>query len=397
MRGYQSRAWSGVVSVLLIVVMGPLVMPAMAEPIPPPTFADPAFQTVWDRYDRPVFYGEASRSYTWGAQVSGGFHETYEQGPQGSHLVQYFEKSRMEINDPAGDPNRPFFVTQGLLARDMIYGQIQQGDGTFQKVEPAPIPFGDLDDTAETSPTYASFGKVLTAPPVAAGQLITATIVRAGNVTTSGNPRGVTSVGVPSGVTTGHSIASVFAEFLGESGVVYAGGRNATEPVFAPAFYVTGYPITEAYWARVKASGAPKDVLIQCFERRCLTYTPDHDPTFRVELANTGLQYYEWRYPRGREDRGSLAIGNVAVLPASTSTVVTFTTNQDATVAITVYRSADLEPRTTTTVTIGGAPKRNHAITLLGLGPETQYTYRLTASNADGQTTTPEATFTTTR
>ncbi len=77
--------------------------------------------------------------------------------------------------------------------------------------------------------------------------------------------------------------------------------------------------------------------------------------------------------------------------------MVTFTTNQDATVGITVYRSADLEPRTTTTVTIGSAPKRDHTITLLGLGPETQYTYRLTASNADGQTTTPEAKFTTTR
>jgi hypothetical protein len=44
----------------------------------------------------------------------------YQEGPDGQHLVQYFDKSRMEINKPDADPNDPFFVTQGLLARDMI-------------------------------------------------------------------------------------------------------------------------------------------------------------------------------------------------------------------------------------------------------------------------------------
>ena len=43
-----------------------------AAPIPYPTFADPAFQRVWERYDRPVYSGEAARSFTWGAQISGG-------------------------------------------------------------------------------------------------------------------------------------------------------------------------------------------------------------------------------------------------------------------------------------------------------------------------------------
>ena len=30
-------------------------------PIASPTFADPAFQAVWERYDRPVYYGTAAR------------------------------------------------------------------------------------------------------------------------------------------------------------------------------------------------------------------------------------------------------------------------------------------------------------------------------------------------
>jgi hypothetical protein len=46
----------------------------------------------------------------------------------------------------------------------------------------------------------------------------------------------------------------------------------------------------------VKVGGQPRDVLVQCFERRCLTYTPDNDPTWQVEAGNVGQHYYIWRY-----------------------------------------------------------------------------------------------------
>jgi hypothetical protein len=39
-----------------------------------------------------------------------------------------------------------------------------------------------------------------------------------------------------------------------------------------------------------------QDVLIQCFERRCLTYTPGNTPEWRVEQGNVGLHYFRWRY-----------------------------------------------------------------------------------------------------
>ena len=48
-------------------------------------------------------------------------------------------------------------MTQGLLAEDMIYGRIQEGDTQFKPATPAEIPFGDLDDTGSLSPTYATF------------------------------------------------------------------------------------------------------------------------------------------------------------------------------------------------------------------------------------------------
>ncbi|MEZ4570631.1 MAG: hypothetical protein R2849_09955 [Thermomicrobiales bacterium] len=34
---------------------------------------------------------------------------------------------------------------------------------------------------------------------------------------------------------------------------------------------------------------------MQCFERRCLTYTPDNAPGWQVEAGNVGQHYYEWR------------------------------------------------------------------------------------------------------
>jgi hypothetical protein len=37
-------------------------------------------------------------------------------------------------------------------------------------------------------------------------------------------------------------------------------------------------------------------VLVQCFERRCLTFTPDNSPESQVEAGNIGQHYYLWRY-----------------------------------------------------------------------------------------------------
>ena len=42
--------------------------------------------------------------------------------------------------------------------------------------------------------------------------------------------------------------------------------------------------------------GVEHDVLIQCFERRCLTYTPDNVTEWQVEMGNVGQHYYRWRY-----------------------------------------------------------------------------------------------------
>ena len=345
--GALALALGGLLLALLIGVVRPLVA---AQPVVYPLFADEAFRLVWERYDRPVFRGETARSYTWGNQVSGGFQERYREGPNGQHLVQYFDKSRMELNDPQGNRADPFFVTQGLLARDLIRGEIQEGDEVFRPAPqgPAQIPFGDLDDPLPSSPVYASFRGLLDAPPVPAGQPLTAALDRAGTVTATADPRGVTSVGVVPGLAaTNHSIASVFFDFLQLSGPVYEAGQNRDAAVFVPAVYVTGLPITEAYWVRLRAAGQPRDVLIQCFERRCLTYAPANPAGFRVELANTGLQYYEWRYqrlPNTQTPAVPTATGTAPLTPTATAVTPTATA-----VTPTATETAPASPTTTAT------------------------------------------------
>jgi hypothetical protein len=83
------------------------------------------------------------------------------------------------------------------------------------------------------------------------------------------------------------------------TGTVYEDGAYTTDLLFPNAFYATGFPISEAYWANVKVAGAYQDVLLQCFERRCLTYTPGNQTGWQVEAGNVGQHYERWRYPDG--------------------------------------------------------------------------------------------------
>ncbi|MGB9633814.1 MAG: DUF5107 domain-containing protein, partial [Chloroflexaceae bacterium] len=82
----------------------------VAGPAAPDGFADPAFRDLWARADLPVA-GGAGRSWTWGALPGERRYERYDQAPGGARLVQYFDKARMEIGDPAGNRRSPWFVT----------------------------------------------------------------------------------------------------------------------------------------------------------------------------------------------------------------------------------------------------------------------------------------------
>ena len=97
----------------------------------------------------------------WGdGAFTGAMSEPYVESPGGERTVQYFDKTRMEINDPAGDPSTAWFVTNGLLVVELITGELQLGDATFEPRDPATGNVaGDQDDP--TGPTYQTMARLL--------------------------------------------------------------------------------------------------------------------------------------------------------------------------------------------------------------------------------------------
>lgn len=255
-----------------------------------------AIANTWSRTDLPVRDGDVSRTWIWGPEglfCAAG--EAYADAPGGVRTVQYFDKARMEINNPDGDPDSIWYVTNGLLVVEMITGQVQMGDMTFEPREPAQLNVaGDLDD--ETGPTYQTFAGLLDAEPLAVGTTITQTINRAGEV---GNDPALADYGVEAvqiAPETGHVVAAPFWEFMNSAGMVSVDGLLTTDQLFENPYYATGLPVSEAYWTTVRVAGTEKPVLVQAFERRVLTFTPSNPDGWKVELGNVGLHYYFWRY-----------------------------------------------------------------------------------------------------
>jgi hypothetical protein len=283
-------------SALLAIQLLALALPA--QPARAAEIAHASFVSTWQRVDQPVAAGQVSRTWLWGPGANTPLLlEPYAESPGATRRVQYFDKSRMEITQPDGDRNSPWYVTNGLLARELITGAVQLGDNALEQHAPAVLNVaGDADDAS--GPTYATFATLLAAPAAADGAPLTQRLDRAGHVTN--DPalagQGATAaqrVSVP-GVE--HQVASPFWEFMNASGMVYQDGDYVEDVLFANPYYATGYPLTEAYWVTVRVGGVPRDVLTQCFERRCLTWTPSNPAGWQVEAGNVGQHYYAWRY-----------------------------------------------------------------------------------------------------
>lgn len=278
------------VALLALVLSGLAIPGATAAPI-----ANHAFQTTWERTDQPVASGAVSRTWMWGGYTWEG-QEPYAEAPAGTRTVQYFDKSRMEDNSYRA--SAPWDVTNGLLVVEMVDGRYQTGDTSFdESPEPADVPVGGDPDDA-TGPTYRTIGMVRNQPAAADGALITARLARDGTIT---NDAGTAGYGIHAGQRLtvpgiDHQIAAPFWSFMNSSGLVNVDGQLVTDKLFENPYYATGYPITEPYWATVKVANVQRDLLVQCFERRCLTYNPANDPAWQVEAGNVGQHYERWRH-----------------------------------------------------------------------------------------------------
>ncbi len=271
----------------------------------PAHFADGSFQQVWEWTDGPVATGQVQRSWYWGPQPGMSLQEPYAGSKSRTRLVQYFDKARMEINDPAGDRNSEWFVTTGLLVAEMVSGKQQVGDKDFKPLRPAEIAVGgDGLETDPEAPTYTSFRPVssLKGPgdnraSKKTGQPATSTVDRAGHV--SDNP----ALGLFPGATLaayseplGHNIPQAMWDFLNQKGIAQRDKATVEGQTLANWVYVMGYPITEPYWTRLKIGGVYQDALFQLYERRTLAYIPAMPKGWQVQMGNVGQHYYRWLY-----------------------------------------------------------------------------------------------------
>lgn len=259
--------------------------------------ADSAFYRVWSRADEPVAGGVAARSWLWGPVPFAVANEVYAESATGRRLVAYTDKGRMEINDPSADRGLPWFVTSGLLVYEMITGRVQTGNGRFEGRTPAEVAVaGDAADPY--APTFATFARHTGVVARGTGKVASSRIAGDGSVSpVAGDLAADTRL---FGLTyfdevSGHNVPAVFRDWMAQTGAVMEGGRLVQGSLLDP-LYVVGRPVTEAFWVDVQVGGKRATVLVQLFERRALTYNPANPPAWRVEMANVGRAYYEWRY-----------------------------------------------------------------------------------------------------
>ncbi|HEX2910427.1 MAG TPA: endo-1,4-beta-xylanase [Chloroflexia bacterium] len=260
------------------------------------------FNPTWDRYDDAVASGRVKRSWMWGPTSYRFVQEPYDEAPGGCRTVLYWDKSRMEITNPGGNPADKYYVTNGLLARELVSGQIQVGNN---RVVPAPqgaaqIPAAGDQNNNPNTPTYAAFARVTTLnndhlADNRTGATVIETIDRNGNTGTNGSLGGYNVTLANYATVTHHNIANVFWSFMNSRGPVKVNGQYQDGDA-VDWIYSIGLPLSEPYWARVTVGGKEKDVLIQVFERRVLTYTPSNPAGFTVEMGNIGTHYAVWRY-----------------------------------------------------------------------------------------------------
>lgn len=282
MVGRYLRAW---IAPALSLLLG---LSSLSAPLAATSgFASPLFQAQWQR-------GEAVTPNFWGplANATDGMHEPYTEAPGGQRLVQYFDKARMELTNPTTGA-----VTNGLLTVELVTGKRQLGNDTFQQVSPAGIAVAG--DPTNAGPTYAQVGvsglRITAASAI--GQPTTRSLSATGTAGTFAQGGGDANATIDAfDATTGHNVPKTFADYRTTAGLL-----------------TIGLAIAEPFWSSVVVGGQPRDVLIQAFERRVLTYTPSNPDSFQVEMGNIGQHYYQWRY----RDPAAAPPGAATAVPSS--------------------------------------------------------------------------------
>lgn len=242
----------------------------------------------WAADDATIAAGAENRTWTWGPQIFRSGPEPYAEGPNGARNVWYLDKARMEITNPGADPDAAWYVSSGLLVRELMSGRMQIGDTQYETREPADVPLaGDLDAPITQTLSFldlqplASLDNDKRAPSRVDFDAAVAELLGKGGLVTQDERFLQYDVRLRAyDDVLGHNIPNVFTDAMPPDKLLYIAGR----------------PLSEPYWAIVPVKRVPTDVLIQAFERRILTYTPSNPEGWKVEWGNVGRQYAQWRY-----------------------------------------------------------------------------------------------------
>lgn len=265
-------------------------------------FADARFSNVWTRTDSGAVRG--GRSWYWGPNPWFDYAEFYRQGDNGLRTVQYFDKARMEINNPADRSGASQGVTNGLLVKELVSGRVQLGNDPYDSDAraAADVPVAGNPRSANvSSPGYNAFAGVATIDngyrnAQLLGLTVNTTLDRSGNLGQRSDLALPETIIVQYNSVTGHNIPQVFWDFMNLQGKIDT-GKVQNGPV-VDWLFAMGLPITDPYWTQAQIGNETKDVLVQLFERRVLTYVPTNPAGYKVEMGNVGQHYFQWRYPQ---------------------------------------------------------------------------------------------------
>jgi hypothetical protein len=296
-------------------------------------FASAAFRQQWQA-------GEAVTPNFWGplATAHEGQQEPYKEAPGGQRLVQYFDKGRMELTDGT--------VTNGLLATELVTGRVQMGDKTFESRPPPAIPVaGDSDNPGLTYAALAGTAKALfDAAPARTGGVTQAVVSAAGDISVGTTSADSLATFAAYDATTKHNVPRAFADYRARAGLP-----------------TIGYALSEPFFTTVKVAGVQRQVMVQVFERRVLTYTATNPAAFQVEMGNVGSHYYQWRY-------GASNVPAPAANSSPSSDIVTATPTLNwsgygiAAKGVTAIHAAWIVPAAT------APPATGYAATWVGIG-----------------------------
>ncbi len=268
----MGRWWTRLGAILLGVVAITSTLPAAAAV----AFADPAFRTTWQM-------GESVTPNFWGPLGNAGdarMEQYLYSGTNRSRLVQYFDKGRMERYDAVTDqPGTK--VTSGLLAAELITGQIQIADDQFMPKTPPNIPVaGDANAPGVTYAALAGKAKSLLDPATSGiGNRISTGLTTDGDLAGGVLPANPGTTLAVFDAPTRHNVTRAFVDYRTRAGLTNI-----------------GYARSEPFVATFKVGGKDAEVIVQVFERRVLTYTASNRPEFQVEMGNIGQHYARWRY-----------------------------------------------------------------------------------------------------